>query len=82
MSKLLIIVALILAFVIIKNLIGSQSRSKTSKTGQDTGKSQNSLEYEDTVQCEFCGTHIPKESAYVLEGRHYCNKAHSKEKNV
>jgi len=66
---LFIIIAIALAFVIIKRLITTQSRSKTSRRSA----TQN---YQNTVRCEKCGTHIPMDSAYKVDDKFYCNESH------
>jgi len=78
MSKLVIIIGLIAAFFIIKHLINSNSGSKTIHDNQDKKDKPESLGYTDTVQCSFCGTHIPKSNSYKSGDNFYCNKEHYK----
>lgn len=78
MSKLFIIIALIVALFIIKHLIDNKSRSKTSVgVRRKTGGSE-SLEYMETVQCSFCGTHIPRTGAYQSDNHYFCDEAHAR----
>jgi uncharacterized protein len=69
MRTLLIILAIIIAAVIIKRLITTHSRSKTVKP---PGKG----EYQKTVRCEHCGTHIPETTALKVDNHFYCNEKH------
>lgn len=78
MSKLLIIIGLIVAFFILKHLIANRSGSKTVNASKSTNGSPQSLDYKDTVQCEYCGTHIPLAIAYRQGDEHYCNEEHFK----
>ena len=66
---LFIIIALALAFVIIKRLITTQSRSKTSNR-------PSTLDYKNTVRCEHCGTHLPMATAYKADDKYYCDEKH------
>ena len=66
---LFIIIAIVLAFIIIKRLISTQSRSKTSAQS-------NKLDYKNTVRCEHCGTHVPMNTAYKADDKYYCNENH------
>ena len=83
MRTLVIIIAIVMAAIIIKRLINTKSRSKTSdshsneNSGQGS-KSSETLSFNDTVKCGFCGTHIPALSAYKSGDKHYCDEAHSK----
>lgn len=78
MSKLVIIIGLIIAFLIVKHLIASRSSSKTTNNTQDANDNPKSLDYKDTVKCEYCGTHIPLANAYKQGNEHYCNEEHYK----
>lgn len=78
MSKLLIIIGLILAFFILKHLIANRSGSKTVNENKSAKGDPQTLEYKDTVQCEYCGTHIPLANAYKQGDEHFCNKEHYK----
>lgn len=82
MSKLFIIIGLLLAFLIIKHLINSASRSKTlNNNGNDSENSEllnQSTDYKNTVQCQYCGTHIPSATAYQSGDEHYCDESHYK----
>ena len=69
MRTLIIILAIIVALVIRKRLITTQSRSKKESQPE-------SLEYKDTVRCEHCGTHIPISSALNVDDHYYCNEEH------
>ena len=69
MRTLIIILAVVVALVIIKRLITTQSRSKKDIQSE-------SLEYKDTVRCEHCGTHVPVSSALKVDNRFYCNEEH------
>lgn len=86
MSKLLIIIGLVLAFLIIKNLINNKPRSKTlNKTSAESEQSDivdQSANYKKTVQCLYCGTHIPLSSAYKTEDGHYCDESHFKKTKI
>ena len=66
---LFIIIALALAFVIIKRLISTKSRSKTASQ-------PGTLDYKNTVRCEHCGTHVPVATAYKTDDKYYCNESH------
>ena len=86
MSKLVIIIGLITAFFILKHLINSSSSSKTIHNSQDKDSKDNkakpeSLDYADTAQCSFCGTHIPISSAYKSGDNFYCSEEHYKNDN-
>lgn len=80
MSKLLIIIGLIAAFLIIKHLINNNPRSKTINGEQKNPQKQDSLnqssEYKETVKCHYCGTHIPLATAFKSGDNHYCDKSH------
>lgn len=69
MRTLIIILAAIIAFVVIKRLITTHSRSKT-------GKPPKKVDYQKTVRCEHCGTHIPESSALKMDNHYYCNEKH------
>jgi len=69
MRTLLIILAAIIAFVVIKRLITTHSRSKN-------GKPPTAVDYQKTVRCEHCGTHIPESSALKMDNHYYCNEKH------
>jgi uncharacterized protein len=30
----------------------------------------------DSVQCAYCGLHLPRQEALEHQGHHYCNQAH------
>ena len=80
MSKLLIIIGLIAAFLIIKHLISSTPRSKTlngaQKNSVDSESSGQPLEFKETVKCRYCGTHIPLATAYKNGDSYFCNESH------
>jgi len=78
MSKLVIIIGLIIGFFIVKHLINSRSGSKTINNKQEENGNSQSLDYKDTVKCEYCGTHIPLANAYTQGNDHYCNEEHYK----
>jgi hypothetical protein len=78
MSKLLIIIGLILAFFILKHLITNRSGSKPVSGKQSANGDTQSLDYKDTVQCDYCGTHIPLANAFKQGEEHYCNEEHYK----
>ncbi|MGD8559417.1 MAG: PP0621 family protein [Gammaproteobacteria bacterium] len=69
MRTLFVLIAIILAVVIIKRLITTQSRSKTTKQ-------PDSLEYKDTIRCAYCGTHMPPSSALKKGENYYCSEQH------
>ena len=78
MSKLVIIMGLIVAFFIVKHLITGRSGSKTINESKDVNRKPASLEYTDTVQCAYCGTHMPEVDSYKSGGSFYCNEEHYK----
>lgn len=69
MRTLFVLIAIILAVVIIKRLITTQSRSKTSAQ-------PDALEYKDTVRCAHCGAHVPVSTALKVDNVFYCNEKH------
>jgi len=78
MSKLVTIIGLIAAFFIIKHLITGRSGSKTINERQDANSKPESLEYTDTVQCGYCGTHITEANSFKSGSNYYCNEEHYK----
>ena len=82
MSKLIIIIALFVAFLIIKHLVNNPSRSKTLNDEQQESAGSDSLDhdsnYKKTVKCNYCGTHIPAAGAYLSGDEHYCDESHYK----
>ncbi|MEW8507642.1 MAG: PP0621 family protein [Candidatus Thiodiazotropha sp.] len=47
---------------------------------QNEGKSKQ-VKSVDSVQCAYCGLHLPKEEAVSDDSRYYCSKAHLKAAN-
>ncbi|MET0067672.1 MAG: PP0621 family protein [Candidatus Thiodiazotropha sp.] len=35
----------------------------------------------DSVQCAYCGLHLPRQEALERQGRYFCNQAHLKAAN-
>ncbi|MGD8569682.1 MAG: PP0621 family protein [Gammaproteobacteria bacterium] len=80
MRQLLVLIAIILAVVIIKRLITTHSRSTKQST---KAKQPDTLEYQDTVRCAHCGTHVPLSSAIKRDDGYYCSEKHYlEEKNL
>ena len=69
MRSLLILLAVVAAIVIIKRLIATPARCKTDKPAENT-------EFQTTIQCAHCGTHVPLTLAYKSDDRYFCNKQH------
>jgi uncharacterized protein len=69
MRTLIIIIAVIVTFVIIKRLITTHSRSKNVKPPEQEA-------YQKTVRCKHCGAHIPEASAVKVENQFYCDEKH------
>ena len=80
MSKLFIIIGLLLAFLIIKHLIKNKPRSKTlsESDSENSDLLDQATDYKNTVQCRYCGTHIPSATAYQSGDDHYCDESHYK----
>ncbi|MET0091410.1 MAG: PP0621 family protein [Candidatus Thiodiazotropha sp.] len=38
--------------------------------------SSNRMKSVDSVQCAYCGLHLPRQEALEQKGRYYCNQAH------
>lgn len=58
----------VLALYVIRRL----RRGKLSKTQQP-------LDYEETVTCETCGLRLPKKEAIAQDGHYYCCREHAED---
>jgi len=77
MSKLFVIIALLVGFLIIKNLINNKTRSKNLNETRDATSQTESLDYKQTVQCDYCGTHVPLATAYKSGEQYFCDESHA-----
>lgn len=65
MRTLLIIIALVIIFMVVKRLW--QKPRPTGASGKQSGK---------MVQCANCGIYIPEQEALTAGDRRYCSQAH------
>jgi uncharacterized protein len=65
MSRLLFIVAII---AIVYQLTRSFRAGKVTKHEPERE--------EDMVRCTYCGVHLPKNEALMVDGDYYCNETH------
>ena len=68
MRVLLLIIAIVLGLLILKQLYGSRKKTENRKIPPATA----------TVRCEQCGVHIPKEEALIADGKYFCSDEHRK----
>jgi uncharacterized protein len=68
--SLIIIAALVLAYLLIKNRLQARNKNK-QKTSSNTS--------EDTVQCLECETYVPRSEATTSGDRHFCCKQHQRD---
>lgn len=73
MRYLLLIVAIWVAFYIIRHFARQKSLQGSSKTETRT---------QEMVRCEYCGVHVPRQEAIRDGDQFYCSNEHmNKEKN-
>ncbi|MES9990530.1 MAG: PP0621 family protein [Candidatus Thiodiazotropha sp.] len=51
------------------------------RQNRQTGKKSKQMKSVDSVQCAYCGLHLPKDEAVSDASRYYCSKAHLKAAN-
>jgi len=68
MRILLLIIAVVFGFLIIKQMINSRRRSEEKKLPETTRM----------VRCEHCGVHIPKQEALLDNNHYFCSDEHRK----
>jgi len=66
MRYLLLIIAVIAALLILKQLYGSRKQPTNKKIPASTT----------VVRCEHCGVHIPKEEALCIDQQYFCSEEH------
>ena len=67
---LVIVAALVLVFVIIKNRLGSRSLQQ---------KKTRSVKTDDMVKCPQCETYIPRKEAIISGNETFCCKQHERD---
>jgi uncharacterized protein len=67
MARLLLILVIVLLAVLLWR--GLQKKIKT----QDNKNGPKAL---DMIRCDYCGLHVPKNSALLRQGRRYCSEEH------
>jgi uncharacterized protein len=68
MRFLLLIIAIVLGILILKQLYGSRKKTDNRKIPQTTAM----------VRCEQCGVHIPRDEAQIADGKYFCSDEHRK----
>jgi len=66
MRYLLLIIAVIAAVLILKQLYGPRKKPTIKKIPASTT----------IVRCEHCGVHIPKEEALYVDQQYFCSEEH------
>jgi hypothetical protein len=70
---LILLLAIWLAFVLVRQLYRS-SRQGRSSVGDQGSRHDTTLPYTTMVACDTCRTHIPKTEAICLNGRYFCSE--------
>ncbi len=68
LRTILFILALWGIYLIVRHLMRSQSLKKPPAPTR--------MKSVDSVQCAYCGLHLPRQEALERQGRYYCNQAH------
>ncbi len=66
MRYLLLIIAIVLGILIVKQLYGSRKKTGNGNITKTTV----------TVRCAQCGVHIPQEEALTADGKYFCSDEH------
>jgi formylmethanofuran dehydrogenase subunit E len=69
------LIRLVLLFLIVMFLIWVLKKQFGGKHQSDT-ETQTPDNTEDMVECEYCGTHVPKSLAVKHQGKFYCGDDH------
>lgn len=68
MRLLLLIIAIFIGFLIVKQMMASRRQSTDKKLPESTHM----------VRCEQCGVHLPKNEALLADGKFFCSDEHRK----
>ena len=68
MRYILLIIAILLGIMIVKQLYGSRKKSENRKIAAPTA----------IVRCEHCQVHVPRDEAIEVDGKYFCSDEHRK----
>lgn len=81
MGKLLMWVVIILAILVIIRIVAARNSAKRSNpppSPRPAATPTGQTKAESMVRCAYCGVHLPRSEATLINGKTWCDQEHAK----